>query len=97
MTSGKPFSKEEDDFIRLNCNEKYPSVIARYLGIHYSEHNGGFRSTKSVAERMAYWVEQLNPHPVQELMPPPKKTIDARKLNGRRKKTTTSSSQPNQK
>ena len=96
MTQGKPFAPEEDAFIKANCNEKYPSVIARYLGTHYPDLNGGFRSTKAVAERMTYWVEQLNPmrttDPTQ-----PKKVFDARKLNGRRRKTSPPSSHPNSK
>lgn len=52
MTSGKPFSKRELAFIRQHMNEKYPSVIARHLGQHYSEDNGGSRSTKAVASVM---------------------------------------------
>ena len=94
MTSGKPFTAREDDFIKQNCNEQYPSLIARALAVHYSEDNGGSRSTKSVALRMAYWLNQLkrpilseqvrsfmSEEPAQD-----KPRFDARKLNGRKKK-----------
>jgi hypothetical protein len=52
MGSGRPFSQRELKFIREHLDEKYPSVIARHLGLHYSEDNGGSRSSKSVAAQM---------------------------------------------
>ena len=88
MTSGKPFTPREDNFIKQNCNEQYPSLIARALVVNFTEDNGGERSTKAVSERMAYWVEQLNQkveEQVKEPVPEPKKKrFDARKLNGKK-------------
>jgi hypothetical protein len=49
MSSGKPFTAREIEFVRQNMHEKYPSVIARALGQYYPEDNGGSRSTKSVS------------------------------------------------
>jgi len=52
MTSGKPFTAREIEFVRQNLHEKYPSVIARHLGLYYPEDNGGSRNTKAVSNLM---------------------------------------------
>lgn len=50
MASGKPLTDREKAFIRANRTEKFPSILARHLGLHYSEDNGGSRSTRTVQE-----------------------------------------------
>ena len=48
MVSGKPLSGREKAFISLWADEAFPTVIARHLAIHYSDDNGGSRSTQTV-------------------------------------------------
>jgi hypothetical protein len=48
MTSGKPLSEREKAFIAQWADEQFPTVIARHLAIHYSDDNGGSRSTQTV-------------------------------------------------
>lgn len=48
MTSGKPLSQREKAFIEQWADEKFPAVIARHLGVYYTEDNGGSRSTQTV-------------------------------------------------
>jgi len=48
VTSGKPLSQREKAFIEQWADEKFPAVIARHLAIHYSDDNGGSRSTQTV-------------------------------------------------
>lgn len=50
MASGKPLSAREKRFIEDNRHEKFPSVIARDLTMHYSADNNGSRSTRTVQE-----------------------------------------------
>jgi hypothetical protein len=51
LTSGKPFHREEIDFVEQNMQE-FPSILSRSLGFYFPEHNGGTRSTKSVSRLM---------------------------------------------
>lgn len=48
MTSGKPLSEREKAFIERWADEKFPTVIARHLGVYYAEDNGGSRSAQAV-------------------------------------------------
>ena len=48
MVSGKPLTDRERRFIEENRNEKFPSILARHLGLYYSEDNGGSRCTETV-------------------------------------------------
>ena len=50
MVSGKPLTDREKAFIRANRTEKFPSVLARHLAMHYSADNNGSRSTRTVQE-----------------------------------------------
>ena len=50
MASGKPLSDREKAFIKENMREKFPSVLARHLAMHYSADNNGSRSTRTVQE-----------------------------------------------
>jgi len=52
MTSGKPFSRPELEFIWSNMNEKFPSVVARAISIVFCKYNGGYRSREAVAAIM---------------------------------------------
>lgn len=58
MTSGKPFSDREIACVRQMMHEKYPVVIARHLGQHYAEDNGGSRSTWAVGNLMKKLLKQ---------------------------------------
>ncbi len=53
MTSGKPYTRPELEFISANLHEKFPSIIARSLATIFWEYNGGYRSRDSVANIMA--------------------------------------------
>jgi hypothetical protein len=50
MVSGKPLTDRERRFIEENRNEKFPTVLARHLALHYAEDNNGSRSTRTVQE-----------------------------------------------
>ena len=50
MASGKPLTDREKAFIAANRTEKFPSVLARHLVMHYSADNNGSRSTRTVQE-----------------------------------------------
>jgi hypothetical protein len=69
MVSGKPLSKEEKKCIELMRSEKFPSIIARHLTIHYSQYNNGSRSTRCVQEYIRHLDEMARAPP-----PTPKKT-----------------------
>lgn len=71
MTSGRPFSDREIEFIKEHMNEKYPSVLARHLGIHYADDNGGFRSKKSVASLIRRLTEPPQPKRRQAIQQKP--------------------------
>jgi hypothetical protein len=62
MTSGKPFSAREIEFVKQNLHEKYPSIIARHLGLYYPEDNGGYRSKKAVSSLMNRLQAQKIPY-----------------------------------
>ncbi|MFA7121206.1 MAG: hypothetical protein WC277_06975 [Bacilli bacterium] len=75
MASGKPLSDKEKAFIRANRTEKFPSVLARHLGLHYSADNGGSRCTETVK----IYLKSLDaPAPVAEEAKPEKATPPAR-------------------
>lgn len=48
MASGKPLHWVEKKVIEQMRDEKFPTVIARHLALHYSEYNGGSRATSTV-------------------------------------------------
>ena len=75
MASGKPLTDREKAFIRANRTEKFPSVLARHLGLHYSADNGGSRCTETVK----IYLKSLDaPAPVAEEAKPEKATPPAR-------------------
>jgi len=75
MASGKPLSDKEKAFIAANRTEKFPSVLARHLGLHYSADNGGSRCTETVK----IYLKSLDaPAPVAEEAKPEKATPPAR-------------------
>ena len=75
MASGKPLSDKEKAFIRANRTEKFPSVLARHLGLHYSADNGGSRCTETVK----IYLKSLDaPTPVAEEAKPEKATPPTR-------------------
>lgn len=75
MASGKPLSDREKAFIAANRTEKFPSVLARHLGLHYSADNGGSRCTETVK----IYLKSLDaPAPVAEEAKPEKATPPAR-------------------
>ena len=75
MASGKPLSDKEKAFIRANRTEKFPSVLARHLGLHYSADNGGSRCTETVK----IYLKSLDaPAPVAEEAKPEKATPPTR-------------------
>jgi len=75
MASGKPLTDREKAFIAANRTEKFPSVLARHLGLHYSADNGGSRCTETVK----IYLKSLDaPAPVAEEAKPEKATPPAR-------------------
>lgn len=52
MTSGKPFSKDEEQYIRTHCRGMFASMLARNLVILFPKDNGGERDSESVKRFM---------------------------------------------
>jgi hypothetical protein len=50
MTKGKPFTRREKRDVWAMRNEKFPSIIARYLVTRYPLDNGGQRTERGVRE-----------------------------------------------
>jgi len=58
LTSGQPLTKREKKYIKAHHQRKFPSVIARELGVKYPEDNGGERTDTCVKR---YVKKLVNP------------------------------------